>query len=85
MTKNVIVIGTANAGGNHVSPIYIFPVKRWAYDRLDGAVPGSSGGMSESGWINRGMFERYLSEHFAKHVKLDKTGPHTLIVKDGQK
>jgi hypothetical protein len=84
-TKNITIIGAANAVGNHVPPFYIFSGKRWSDDLLDGALPGSSGGMSDSGWINRGLFERYLSEHFSKHVKLDKTGPPTLILYDGHK
>lgn len=84
-TRNVTVIGGANAVGNHVPPFYIFPGKRWSQEFLEGAAPGSAGGMSDSGWINRGLFETYITGHFAKHVKLERGGPATLILYDGHK
>jgi hypothetical protein len=59
-TKNVTVIGCASAIGNYVPPYYIFPGKRWNEDLMKDCLPGSSAGMSESGWVNRGIFETYI-------------------------
>ncbi|XP_053374013.1 uncharacterized protein LOC128546748 [Mercenaria mercenaria] len=85
-SKNVTIIGGANAIGNHVPPFYIFPGKRWNDSLLDGAVAGAAGGMSESGWFNRGLFEEYIINHFARHVGLDRGDrPTTLILYDGHK
>ncbi|XP_053389486.1 uncharacterized protein LOC128552471 [Mercenaria mercenaria] len=86
-SKTVTVIGAANAVGNHVPPFYIFPGKRWYDSLLQGAAPGSDAGMSESGFVNRKLFETYLTRHFAKHVGLSRGQdlPKTLILYDGHK
>jgi len=59
-SKNVTMIAAKNALGNHVPPFYIFPGNRWNDNLLEGAVPGSVGKMSDSGWVNRGIFEEYI-------------------------
>jgi hypothetical protein len=86
-TKTVTVIGAANALGNHIPPFYIFPGKRWCDELLEGAAPGSHGGMTESGFVNRDLFERYLKGHFTNHAGLVKgtDKPTTLILYDGHK
>ena len=86
-SKTVTIIGGANAIGNHVPPFYIFPGKRWCESLLEGSVPGSDAGMSKSGFVNRNLFETYLTGHFSKHVGLSKgtDKPTTLILYDGHK
>ena len=38
---------------------------------LNGCAPGSDGDMSESVFVNRGLFESYVVNNFAKHVNLN--------------
>jgi hypothetical protein len=83
-SKNVTIIGSANAIGNHVPPFYVFPGKRWMDELLQDCTPGSDGDMSESGFVNRGLFEHYMTKHFSKHVNL-KSGNKTLVLYDGHK
>ncbi|KAH3787561.1 hypothetical protein DPMN_165687 [Dreissena polymorpha] len=86
-TKTVTVIGAANAIGNHIPTFYIFPGKWWCDELMEGAAPGSHGGIAESGFVNRDLFERYLKGHFINHVGLVKgtDNPTTLILYDGHK
>lgn len=86
-SKNVTIVGGINALGNHVPPFYIFPGKRWNDSFLDGAVAGSVGRMSESGWINRGIFEEYVIDHLGRYAGIDRgeDRPATLILYDGHK
>lgn len=64
----VTIIAAGNAIGNHIPPYFIFPGKRWMPAFLEGAPPGASGEMSESGWSNGAVFENYLTNHFARHA-----------------
>lgn len=48
-SSTVTIIAAGNAIGNHIPPYIIFPGKRWMPAFLDGAPPGASGEMSESG------------------------------------
>ena len=42
--------------------------------------------MSESGFVNRGLFETYLMGHFAKHASLDRSSQKpVLVLYDGHK
>jgi len=81
------MLGTINALGNHVPPFYIFPGKRWNDNLFDGAVPGSVGKMSDIGWANRGIFEEYITSHFASIATDSDENPQpaTLILYDGHK
>jgi hypothetical protein len=36
---------------------------------LEGATPGASGTVSETGWSNSTVFRKYLEEHFMKYVQ----------------
>ena len=85
-SSNVTIIAGANAIGNHIPPFYIFPGKRWCDDFLTGAPAGSAGKMSESRWSNTGIFEYYVTNHLAKHVKItENNAQNTLILYDGHK
>jgi hypothetical protein len=54
---------------------------------LEGAAPGASGEMTESGWSNGTVFENYLTNHFARHAGItdDPDQEPTLILFDGHK
>jgi hypothetical protein len=42
---------------NHIPPFYVFPGKGWMDELLESYAPGSDSDMSESGFVNRGLFE----------------------------
>jgi len=87
-SKNVTMVGGINALGNHAPPFYIFPGKRWQDCFIEGAVAGSVGKMSDSGWINRGIFEEYVTSHLARYAALNVNlddKPVTLVLYDGHK
>lgn len=48
-SSTVTIIAAGNAIGNHIPPYIIFPGRRWMPVFLEGAPPGASGEMSESG------------------------------------
>ncbi|KAH3800498.1 hypothetical protein DPMN_154131 [Dreissena polymorpha] len=42
--------------------------------------------MSDSGFVNSGLFETYLMVHFAKHASLDRSSQKpVLVLYDGHK
>lgn len=85
-SSNVTIIAGANAIGNNIPPFYVFPGKRWNDEFLNGAPAGSTGSMSETGWSNSGIFERYVTEHLAKHANINENNNQcTLILYDGHK
>ncbi|XP_048250446.1 uncharacterized protein LOC124117724 [Haliotis rufescens] len=86
-SSTVTIIGGGNAIGNHIPPYFFFPGKRWNDQFLDGAPPGSSGEMSDSGWSNAKIFQNYLTKHFVKHagISTDPMPPKTLVLFDGHR
>ncbi|XP_052271446.1 uncharacterized protein LOC127872156 [Dreissena polymorpha] len=85
-TKTVTIVGGANANWKSHPPLYVFPWKRWVDQLLEDALPGSSGGMSDSGFANGGLFETYLMCHFAKHARLEGASHKpVLVLYDGHK
>ena len=56
------------AAGNSIPPYMIFPRVNFKDHMLKGAPPGSSGGVSWSGWMNGELFVEVL-EHFQKHAR----------------
>ncbi|KAJ8319359.1 hypothetical protein KUTeg_004450 [Tegillarca granosa] len=44
--------------------------KRWNPDFLNGCIPGSLGGMSESGWSNSQLFHDNVTTHFIKYASV---------------
>jgi hypothetical protein len=51
---------------------------------LEDCAPGSDGDMSESGFVNRGLFESYMINNFSKHVNL-RNDTKTIVLYDGCK
>ena len=82
--KNVTIIGSGNAAGNHIPPYFIFPGKRWNEELLKGTSPGTNGEMSESGWSNSTTFLNYLQNHFLKFIPRSEGNKH-LIIFDGHR
>ena len=77
----VTCIGASNAIGNSVPPFLIFKGKR-QNDIKQGATPGCGFALSEKGWSNSVLFQKYIQEHFLKYVQRppDK---YILILFDG--
>jgi len=75
----ITVVTCMSAAGQYVPPLMIFPQKRWEPELLDGAPPGSIGGISDSGWITGPLFLRWL-EHFISIVRPSKQNPVVLIL-----
>ncbi|XP_062567747.1 uncharacterized protein LOC134229990 [Saccostrea cucullata] len=74
-------IAAGNAIGNHLPPFYVFKGKRWSDDLLKGSVPGAEGIMTETGWSNTQVFEKYLTEFFAKHTGIsDSRNQRSVLV-----
>ncbi|KAH3798268.1 hypothetical protein DPMN_151865 [Dreissena polymorpha] len=81
--KTVPMVGGNHALGNHAPPFYIFPGKRWQDCFIEGAVAGSVGKMSDSGWINRGIFEEYVTSQLVRYAALNVNlddNPVTLVL-----
>lgn len=75
----VTIIACANALGNTVPPMMIFPRVRFKEAMLNGAPPGTIGGANASGWSNADKFLDYLN-HFIRFVKPSKERPVLLIL-----
>ena len=66
--QTVTIIGAGSASGAAVPPYFVFKGKRMNTDLLQGASPGTSGTISETGWSNLDVFHTYLTNHFIKFV-----------------
>ena len=86
-SSTITIIASGNALGNSVPPYFVFPGQRWNEEFLEGACPGLAGEMSKSGWSNSQVFLNYLTNHFAKYVKLPegKTSEQVLVLYDGHR
>ena len=83
-SSTITVIGCGNATGAAVPPFIIFPGKRMLPKLLDGATPGTTGRMSDSGWSNSELFRDYPENHFLKHVLIN-VDQKVLLLLDGHK
>jgi hypothetical protein len=52
---------------------------------LEGATPGASGTVSETGWSNSTVFRKYLKEHFMKYVQGRDPSEPLILLYDGHK
>jgi hypothetical protein len=82
-TTTIIVGGSAV--GNYIPSYYIFQGKRWYGELLEGALAGSDGEMSKSGWSKSAIFKNYLTKHFIKHTGIKEGNNETpsLVLYDG--
>lgn len=70
---------TISAAGNSIPPFFVFPRARMSPVLLNGAPDGSVGVASNSGWMNEGLFFKYL-EHFKKNTRCSQNDPVLLLV-----
>lgn len=66
--KTITILGGGSASGVAIPPFFIFPGKRMRPELLNGASPGTSATVSETGWSNGVIFREYLENHFLKFV-----------------
>jgi hypothetical protein len=58
------VIYGCNALGTAIPPYFVFVGKKMRSELLEGATPGVSGTVSETGWSNSTVFRKYLKEQY---------------------
>ena len=64
----VTVIGCGNALGYSVPPFFVFPGARMRQELLEGKTPGADGDVTESGWSNSQIFQKYLETHLTRYL-----------------
>lgn len=81
--ETATIIAGGSAAGIRLPPFYIFPGHQWRKELLDGATPGSSGMVTESGWSNSRSFLQFMESHFLKHVPTQDSP--VMVLLDGHK
>ena len=66
----ITTLCAGSASGALIPPMHIFAGQRFAYNPLEGGVPGAYFGKSKNGWIDSELFYGWLANHFATHVKV---------------
>jgi len=69
----------ANAVGNSVPPMFVFPRVYFKPPMLNGALVGSKGVAHPSGWMTSDLFAEYL-KHFVSHVNCSTASPVLLLL-----
>ena len=79
------VIGCGNAAGQQVPPFFVFAGKRMLDGLLDGATPGASGTVTDNGWSNTEVFNKYMQEHLVKFLPQRSAESYVLVMYDGHR
>lgn len=79
------VIASATASGQCLPPFFVFPGDKMTVDFMKGALPGSSGVVSNDGRMNTEVFLQYLTEHVLRNVPDYTEGRSVLIHVNGAK
>lgn len=77
------VIAAGNALGNTVPPYFVFKGKKMFESLKDGALPGSTFTLTESGWSNGEVFKDYVQNHLIKFLPNRNADEHVLLLYDG--
>ncbi len=64
----ITVLGCINAIGNTIPPMVIFDAHNLNRSWTTGEVPGTIYGLSEKGWIDRELFQGWMTDHFIKYA-----------------
>lgn len=83
--KTVTVIGAANAVGQSVPSFFVFPGQRILDSLLTNGSPGVAGDVSESGWSNSLIFEKFMKEHLLKYLPARGSDSYVLVLYDGHR
>ncbi|XP_030745132.1 uncharacterized protein LOC115874168 [Sitophilus oryzae] len=79
--KTDTVVACVNAFGSFIPPVLIYKRARLNPHLLTGAIPGTIGIPSPTGWIDTDIYFKVV-EHFIKSVRASKDNP-TLLIVDG--
>ena len=60
----ITTLVAANAAGNVIPPMHVFPGIRFRYNPLEGCAEGRS----DNGWMVTELFYGWLANHFIKHI-----------------
>ena len=84
-SKTITVIGGGNAAGHQIPPFFVFPGARLVPELLQGQSPGADGVMTQSGWSNAEVFERYMKSHFLTFCQGRNETDTILVLNDGHR
>ena len=79
------VLGSGNALCTAIPPYFVFVGKRMRSELLEGATPGASGTVRETGWSNSTVFRKSLEEHFMKYVQGRDPSEPLILLYNGHK
>ncbi len=83
--STVTVIGCGNALGHHIPPYFVFPGQRLRQELMDGSTPGATASVSDSGWSNSSIFQKYLETHFMRYAQGRADDETLLLLYDGHR
>ena len=78
--SQITVIGCINATGQALPPFIVFDAKNLNLQWTTGEVPGTTYGLSESGWMDNILFKEWFIKHFLSHAG---SGRPLLLLMDG--
>ena len=64
----VTVIGCINASGQAIPPFVVFDAKNLNLLWTEKEVPGTTYGLSDSGWMDMELFKQWFLKHFLCHA-----------------
>ena len=62
--SQITILACSNAAGYSIPPFVIFSRATYNKELCRGEVPGTLYGTSETGWMNRSLFEKWFVHHF---------------------
>ena len=62
--SQITILGCSNAAGYPIPPFVIFSLATYNKELCRGEVPGTLYGTSDTGWMNRSLFEKWFVHHF---------------------
>lgn len=74
------VVCTVSASGNHLPPMMIFPRVNMQHHFMFGALAGTKGCASKSGWMTVELFAGAYLDHLIAYTKCTKSDPILLIL-----
>ena len=78
--SQITVVGCINAIGQALPPFVVFEAKNLNIQWTEGEVPGTTYGLSDSGWMDNVLFKDWFLKHFLSHAG---SGRPLLLLMDG--
>ena len=79
------IIGCGNALGTQIPPYFVFQGVNFHQRYTSKSTQGTQGTVSDSGWSNSRVFQKYLKEHFLKNIPRPTREEPALLIYDGHK